>query len=403
MSISILAKPIGPLCNLNCHYCFYLDKHNLYPEQRNFRMTDQVLASYIKQYIQLQPSPVVGFAWQGGEPTLLGIDFFRKVVNLQKRYLPASWYCENSIQTNGTLIDQAWCDFLKAENFLVGISLDGPANLHNAFRQDKQGLPTYQQVVAGLKLLQKAGIDYNVLCTVNRENVAYPEQVYQHFRELGIRFIQFIPIVEFSNDSFSVSGTAYGKFLTSVFHQWLLQDLGRISVQIFEECFSIIAGFGPKLCSFHETCGQALVIEHNGDIYTCDHFVNQENYLGNILETELQEIVSNQGLQDFAANKKMLANHCNSCPVKFICNGGCPKNRQAGINHLCAGYQQFFSYALPYFQLLADLTQKRYPLDFITKEMRNLHEQRWSKVGRNDPCPCNSGKKYKKCCQDNKI
>jgi len=400
---SVVAKPIGAACNLACGYCFYLGKTGLYPETQDFRMTDRTLEEFIRQYIASQPGPVVHFAWQGGEPTLLGRDFFTRVVELQQHYLPQDWQAANAIQTNGTLLDDAWCQFFAEHHFLVGLSLDGPPHLHDRFRRGRRGQPTCDQVLEGLRLLQKHNVEYNLLCTVNAANVAAPLEVYRFFRELGTRFIQFIPIVEFGASgqlsAESVSGREYGSFLTAVFDEWLLHDLGQVSIQILEECFAAWSGFPGRLCIFSEECGRALALEHNGDVFLCDHFVSPEYRVGNIHDQDLGILVQDQRVQEFGRRKRFaLADQCRSCPVLFICHGECPKNRVNGLNVLCEGYRQFFSYIGRFMQPLVELAQAQASLDQVRGRMRQAYTALWAETGRNSLCPCGSGMKYKKCC-----
>lgn len=399
---SLLIKPIGSICNLRCEYCFYLEKAALYPDQTDFKMTDETLEQVIKQYISACSSPVVTFAWQGGEPTLMGIDFFTKVVQLQKQYLPREKQVQNVIQTNGTLLDDAWCEFFHANNFLVGISLDGPDYLHDRYRHDKQGGPTADKVLAGLKLLQQHQVEHNVLCAVSAANIDQPVTVYQFLVDQGVKFIQFIPIVEkLSSGQISdrsINGSQYGQFLTAIFDQWVVKDTHRVSVQIFDECLSAWAGIGAQLCVFRETCGLALALEHNGDLYACDHFVDPEYFLGNIHQQDMKVLAESKKIKDFAVAKQDLPKQCRDCPVQFICNGGCPKNRIDGINYLCEGYRQFFTYIDPYMQKLVTLVNSRQSPKEIAIQMQAQYQQVWGAVKRNDPCPCQSGKKYKKCC-----
>ena len=407
----VMVKPAGPACNLACQYCFYLDKSSLYPESQAFRMDEATLEEFIRQYFQYQPGPVVPFAWQGGEPTLMGLEFFRKVVELQKHYLPPGWRVENALQTNGTLLTEEWCRFLRENGFLVGLSLDGPPELHDAYRHTKQGGPTSTAVLRGLHLLQDSGVEYNILCVVNDVNAQHPLEAYDFFREQGVQHIQFIPLVEHLGNgevtTRSVPALDYGRFLTAVFNQWATYDLGRIFIQLFEECVSVWAGYGARLCVLAETCGRGLILEHNGDVYACDHFVFPEFRLGNLWEHPLDELVESTQQQNFGANKRDgLPSYCRRCTVRFICNGGCPKDRflltpqgQGGLNYLCAGYKQFFTYVAPFMEELAALFHQQEPPELMREAAAARVEALWRHVGRNEPCPCGSGKKYKKCCQ----
>lgn len=399
--------PVGPTCNLDCEYCYYLKKTELYPETNNFQMTEEILEEYIKQYIDAQPGPVVNFGWQGGEPTLRGLDFFKKAVKLQQKYAPTGWKIENSIQTNAVLIDDQWAKFLKANNFLVGVSLDGPKNLHNRYRKDKNDKGTHQKVLARIEKLKEYEIEYNILAVVNNLNSKKPKEVYQFFKELAADFIQFIPIVERDAEkeiiSRSVAPKEYGKFLIGVFNEWI-NDLGDIYVQIFEESVSAWAGFGTNLCVFSQTCGKGPVMEYNGDLYACDHFVEPEYKLGNINQISILEMMNSSQQQKFGrAKTEDLNPQCLECDYKFICNGGCPKNRVVDtgdknkLNYLCEGYKLFFSYIDPFMKKLAQMVKQRKSPPMMRKEMQKLHKEKWD-VGRNDPCPCGSGNKYKKCC-----
>lgn len=408
--IHVLAKPAGAICNLGCEYCFYLDKEQLYPRGSAFRMTEAVLRRYIQQYIAASPGPTVAFSWQGGEPTLMGLDFFRQVVALQKELVPPGWRCTNSLQTNGTLLDDAWCRFLREEGFLVGISLDGPASLHDHFRVDKGGKPTHDRVMHGLRLLQQHGVEYNVLAVVNAVNVRHPLEVYRFFREQGVTWIQFIPLVEPLQgggvSDRSVSGAAYGEFLVAIFEEWVRHDVGRVFIQVFEECLSVWAGRGAGVCIYQETCGGALALEHNGDLYACDHFVDPEHLLGNITLAPLADLAASPRQSAFGAQKQSsLPAQCLSCDVRFICNGGCPKDRigtsrdgEPGLNHLCEGYYRFFKHVDPYMRRMVELLHSGLPAAALSAQLRAEGERRWARVGRNDPCPCGSGKKYKACC-----
>lgn len=409
-SFNILVKPIGSVCNLHCDYCYYLNKNKLYPDTIDFRMSYELLEEFTRQYIQYQPGPLVSFIWQGGEPTLLGLDFFRRVVELQEKFLPVGWQATNSLQTNGTLLTDEWCDFLHKNQFLVGLSLDGSANLHNFYRHTKSGQETFSQVMSGLHLLQTHKIEYNVLCVVSKANVQHPIELYHFFKENGIKYIQFIPLVESLEDGKvsqrSITGEEYGQFLISIFNQWVVNGLGEISVQIFDECISVWAGLGANLCISAPTCGRAMAMEHNGDVYSCDHFVFPPYKLGNIRDQKLIDLVNSEKQVNFGRQKKeALPECCQSCSVRFICNGGCPKNRilptadGRNLNYLCAGYKRFFSYIDPYMRDIAEVLKRRQPLGLIKKRVFSVHKSIWSSVGRNDPCPCGSGKKYKKCCQ----
>ena len=405
-----MAKPIGPLCNLACSYCYYLDKEGLYPAGERFRMADAVLERFVRQYIAANPGPQVDFAWQGGEPTLMGIDFFRRVVALQRRYLPSGWTCHNALQTNGTLLDDAWGVFLREHQFLVGISIDGPPGVHDCYRQDKGGRPTHAAVLRGLHQLQRHGVEHNVLCTVHAANAAHAREVYRFFRSEGVRWLQFIPIVERAGDGTvtdrSVSGEGYGDFLVAVFEEWVRHDVGTVYVQMFEECAAIWAGLPASLCVLRETCGSALAMEHDGELYACDHFVQPAYRLGNIGVTDLGDLVAAPAQVAFGAAKRdALPRLCRECEVRFACHGGCPKDRLAttpdgerGLNHLCAGYRRFFQHVDPYMRRMVALWRQGAAPAAIMGELRAAEWAERRAVGRNEPCPCGSGRKFKHCC-----
>ncbi len=409
-----MAFPSGPLCNIECEYCYYLDKTKLYPDTDtdNFMMSEILLKEYIKQYIEAQPGPVVNFGWQGGEPTLRKLDFFKKAISFIERYLPEDWDYENSFQTNGILIDKKWAKFLSKNNFLVGLSMDGPAYVHDKYRKDKKGQSTHKRVIEGLKLLKKYNVEYNILCVVNNVNAQYPVEVYNHFKNLGAEHVQFIPIVEQEDGNIShrsVSSGQYGKFLISIFDEWLYNDLGEVFVQIFEQCVAAWAGQQPGLCIFNETCGRAAIMEHNGDVYSCDHFVLPEYKLGNIKQTHISNLVNSPQQQQFGNDKRdKLPEQCLNCDYLFMCHGGCPKNRVEEVeegkklNYLCEGYKRFYDYIDPYLdEIVANLRQHQSP-PVIKRKMQKTHNRRWNNIGRNDKCLCGSGKKFKKCCYDRK-
>lgn len=426
VSIQIIAKPIGPICNLKCSYCFYLEKENLYPASTNWRMSDEVLESFIRQYLATNDIPLVNFAWQGGEPTLLGIDFFKKAIQLQQRYANGK-RIENAFQTNGVLLNDEWCGFLAQHHFLVGLSLDGPEMLHNEYRVNKAGQGSFSRVLRGLELLKKHGVDFNILTVVNRVNSQQPLAVYRFLKEVGSGFIQFIPIVERQSQhpsidtarlaspddaeaavtEWSVEPEPFGRFLIEIFDEWVRKDVGRQYIQTFEVALQSWLHMPPSLCLFTETCGQALALEHNGDLYSCDHFVYPKNRLGNILQQPLAELVSTEQQIKFGQDKRdSLPQYCQDCTVLFACHGECPKNRfmtapdgQKGLNYLCRGYQRFFNHIDPYMRFMAnELRRRRPPANVMQWSLERDQGFPGRNIGRNDPCPCGSGKKFKKCC-----
>jgi uncharacterized protein len=383
-----MAKPRGAICNLNCAYCFYLPKEALYPASR-FRMSDETLEAFVRQYISAQRAPEVNFTWQGGEPTLMGLNFFRRVVELQKQYARPGMHISNALQTNGTLLDDEWCTFLKENAFLVGISLDGPAEVHDAYRRDKGGVPTFTRVMKGVELLKKHGVDFNVLTCVSSANVEQPLRVYRFLRdEVGAGFMQFIPIVERADGSGSekstaltprsVDGDAYGRFLNAIFDEWVCRDVGKVYVQTFDATLGKWLGAPGGLCVFSETCGRGLALEHNGDVYSCDHFVEPRTRLGNILETPLEELAGGDRQMRFGREKReRLPAYCRRCPVLFACNGGCPKDRvdltpdgEPGLNHLCAGFKAFLGHVDRPMRTMASLIRRGRPPSEVMQIMK---------------------------------
>ncbi|MEJ2559678.1 MAG: anaerobic sulfatase maturase [Anaerolineae bacterium] len=414
----VMLKPQGAICNLDCAYCYYLSKERLYPGS-HFRMSDALLEEYTRQYIEAQPMREVTFAWQGGEPTLMGLDFFRRAIGFQQRYRRPGMRIHNALQTNGITLDDAWCGFFREHDFLVGISLDGPRDLHDAYRVDKGGQPTFERVMAGLELLKKHGVEFNVLTTVHAANADYPLEVYRFLRdEAGTGFMQFIPIIERDNETGfqegekasarSVTGRQYGDFLIAIFDEWVRQDVGRVFVQIFDAALAVWLGQRPGLCIFEETCGTALAMEHNGDLYACDHFVEPGHKLGNIHDIPLVEMVGSEPQRQFGlAKRDTLPPYCRECQVRFVCNGGCPKNRilhtpdgEPGLNLLCAGYKAFFTHIdRPMRMMAAELRAGRPAANIMLQLAQEEAEvqHRFARAGRNDPCPCGSGRKFKRC------
>jgi uncharacterized protein len=401
----IFAKPIGPLCNLDCHYCYYLRKEHFYPKGESFRMSDDILEEYIIQHINASADPVIRFSWHGGEPTIPGLDYFRKIVALQRKHKPNNQSIANGIQTNGTLLDEDWCRFFKAESFAVGLSLDGPEEIHNRYRLTKDQKPTHEKTMRGYELLRQHQIYCDILCVVNAYNVQYPLEIYRFFKQIKAQYVSFLPLVENPNgvSQLTVPAEAFGIFLCTIFDEWVSQDIGKIKVQIFEESARTAFGQEHSLCIFRETCGDIPVIEHNGDFFSCDHFVDAEHHLGNIKETILVELLESPAQKSFGQAKLgTLPNYCQKCEVRAMCNGECPKNRiiqtpdgEEGLNYLCAGYKRFFTHCQPFVAEIAKLWRQNTQEQQIPP-VRATNNQ--TKAGRNDPCPCGSGLKYKKCC-----
>jgi uncharacterized protein len=382
-------------------------------------MSDEVLDSYIQQYIQAQKTPEINIAWQGGEPTLMGLEFFKKSIDLAKKYQQPRTQISYSMQTNGTKLDDAWGAFLKENNFLVGISIDGPQAIHDKYRVDKGGRGSFEQVMRGLEILKKHQVDFNVLCTVHAGNGDHPLEVYRFFRdELEAEFIQFIPIVERDNHTGfqegsraterSINAKQYGRFLSTIFDEWVQTDVARVFVQIFDIALGAWVGAPPAVCVFAPTCGNALAMEHNGDLYACDHFVEPDYILGNILEENMLDLVASDQQRKFGRDKlDTLPRYCLECEVRFVCHGGCPKNRfiktpegEDGLNYLCAGYRHFFNHIDFPMRIMAYLLrQNRAPVDImqiLPAEEARIQEA-IGKTNHNDLCPCGSRKPIKKC------
>ena len=380
---NLIIKPAGAQCNLVCEYCYFLKKENLY-KGSDFRMSDEVLETFIRQYLESQPEGEVFFTWQGGEPTLMGIPFYEKAISLQKQYARPGQIVKNALQTNGHLIDDKWGRFLKENDFLVGLSMDGPPKLHDHHRKNKAGQGTHAQVLAGLELLKKHGVDTNILACVSDANVRQPLEVYHYFRDtLVVQYLQFIPIVERVSKTgsqrgekltaCSISGKDYGEFLIAIFDEWVRRDVSSVFVQLFEACVGVWLGYPASICIFSETCGGCLALEHTGDLYACDHYVQPDALLGNIEIYTIEEMAGSEKKRAFGNNKKaLLPNKCLRCDVRFICNGGCPKNRilppkgeTLPINYLCNGYQSFFRHIDQPMKMIATLIKAGRPVQDI--------------------------------------
>ena len=390
----VLAKPTGAICNLDCKYCFFLSKEMLYPGDR-FRMSDELLETYIRQLLETQPLGDVNVAWQGGEPTLMGINFFRRAIEYVEQHRKAGQNVLHTIQTNGTLLDDEWCEFFKQHNVLVGLSVDGPQPMHDAYRVNKRGAGSFCEVMQGYAVLRRHEVDVNILCTIHAANADYPLEVYRFFRdELQARYLQFIPIVERSTEALiplanlgwgkrpggdrplylqhgghvterSVGAEQFGCFLVRIFDEWVRHDVGKVFVQTFDVALGSWLG-QHNLCIFSPTCGDAVALEHNGDLYSCDHYVEPEYRLGNILETPMDELVSSVKQRAFGQHKHdSLPKYCRECTVLFACNGECPRNRfistpdgEPGLNYLCAGYKLFFNHIDPAMNIMAGLVRQ---------------------------------------------
>ena len=437
LSFHLLAKPTGAVCNLDCKYCFFLSKEMLYPGSR-FRMAGELLETYIHQLLEAQQTPEVNVAWQGGEPTLMGLDFFKRSIELVKKYQKPGQQIEYTIQTNGTKIDPEWADFFKQHRFLVGLSVDGPKELHDTYRVNKGGQGSFDQVMKGWKILMEHGVDVNLLCTVHAANADHPLEVYHFFRDqLKAQYIQFIPIVErvtaetlaLANQGWSerpgadrplytqigelvtersVKPEQYGRFLIAIFDEWVRRDVGKVFVNSFDAALANWIG-QPSLCIFQPTCGKALALEHNGDLYSCDHFVEPAFLLGNIQKTHMIDLVSSEQQRKFGQDKfESLPQYCRDCKVLFACYGECPRNRfihtpdgEPGLNYLCAGYKEFFSHINRPMRIMADLLRRgRYAdevMNILALEEMQKIQQAIAHARPDDPCPCGSGRIFRKC------
>ena len=388
----VMLKPVGALCNLACDYCYYLEKSKLYKHNPRHVMSDELLERFIKEYIESQTVPQVMFTWHGGETLMRPLSFYKRAVELQKEY-GRGRQIDNSIQTNGTLLTDEWCEFFRENNFLVGISIDGPQDFHDEYRRDKMDAPSFHKVMQGIKLLKKHGVQYNCMAVVNDYNADYPLEFYNFFKEIGCEFLQFAPIVERIKDDkssttslasakdkeaelapFSVSPKQWGNFLCTIFDEWVKKDVGKLFIQIFDSTLANWVGEQPGVCTMAKTCGHAGVMEFNGDVYSCDHFVFPEYKLGNIYKEPLASMMYSDKQLKFGADKfDKLPTQCKECNVLFACNGECPKNRftydkhgEYGLNYLCEGFYQFFNHVAPYMDFMKkELLAKRPPANIM--------------------------------------
>jgi uncharacterized protein len=429
----LLAKPSGSTCNIDCTYCFFLSKEALYPNEKN-RMSEATLEAYIRQLLESHRTPQVTVAWQGGEPTLMKLEFFRRSIELVEKYRRPDQTVQHTFQTNGILLDDDWCAFFKEHNFLVGLSVDGPRELHDTYRVDRRGQGTFDKVMQGWRALKRHDVDFNILCTVNAANQHHGREVYRFFRdELGAKWVQFIPIVERATEQTidianlgwseqpgrkrllytqtgnlvterTVGAEQYGRFLVDVFEEWVRHDVGEVYVQLFD--VTLEAYFGRHLLCIHApTCGYGPALEYNGDLYSCDHFVEPRYKLGNIHQTHMLKLVASPEQRKFGeAKRDTLTAQCQRCEVRPLCNGGCPKDRfalsrdgDAGHNYLCAGLELFFKHTMPAMRVMAGLIQqRRYPAEIMA-----LIAAEDAKRGPYQPCPCGSGKKFRFCHGNN--
>lgn len=380
--IYVMPKPVGSTCNLACEYCYYLEKKNFYRESKKQLMSERTLEEFIKQYIMAQTTPEVVFTWHGGEATIRSLEFYRKAIELQNRYAGRRQII-NCLQTNGTLLTDEWCLFLKENNWLVGISIDGPQIFHDEYRLTVNGKSSFLNVMRGIKLLQRHNVDWNALAVVNDYNADYPIEFYNFFKEIGCKFIQFTPVVERKkNDGmyadaktngdltdFSITPEQWGNFLIGVFDEWVKEDVGKIFVQLFDATLANWVGQMPGICTLAQTCGHAAAMEWNGDVYSCDHFVFPEYKLGNIHDNTIIEMMSCDRQLKFGSDKRdALPTQCKKCRWLFACNGECPRNRfmttgngESGLNYLCEGYRRFFEHVAPYMDFMKSQLDKELP------------------------------------------
>jgi len=406
---SLLVKPSGADCNLRCKYCFYLKKCELYPGERTHRMKPEVAERMISTFLATdQPHHVIG--WQGGEPTLMGLDFFKFVTAMQKKYGRSGQMVSNGLQTNGTLIDDAWAKHIAEYNFLCGISLDGPEVVHNASRVNAAGRGSHAEVMRGIECLRRNKAEFNILTLVNRTNVGKPRDIYRYMVDNSFLFQQYIECVEFDDRGllmpYAVTGAEWGEFLCGIFDEWKKEDVRRVSVRLFDSVLTLMVEGVANVCAMGNNCCQYLVVEHNGDIYPCDFFVEQELKLGNVMENTWEECLGSAVYKEFGARKREYDSVCSECEYFRYCAGDCPKNRFSRVgsspvrlSHLCEGWKMFYSHTLPFFkELAAGIRQQRFAEMQHMRAVRADAVEGGRGVGRNDPCPCGSGRKYKKCC-----
>ncbi len=366
LDFQVFLKPAGSRCNLACDYCYYLDRDSLHPDSLSQFMDDATLEAVIARHIDASPDQVVQFSWHGGEPTILGLEYFRRIMEMQHRLIPAGRTICNGIQTNGTLLDEEWGRFLAEESFYVGISLDGPQEMHDSFRRSRDRKSSFEKTMQGLSILKRFEVPHEILCVVTSANAGHPLAVYRYFKTLGVPFLTFLPLVEPPDSIYqerSVTAEKWGDFLCAIFDEWKREDIGSTKVQIFEEAVRPAFSQDHTLCLFKKECGRVPVIESNGDVYACDHYVDREHNLGNIHDASLSSLLNSPKQKTFGKAKwETLPRYCLECEVLESCYGGCPKNRfihspggEPGLNVLCAGYKQFFAHIRPFVEQVSAL------------------------------------------------
>lgn len=383
----VMAKPAGAMCNMACTYCYYLEKKELYADDPKMVMSDSMLELYTKRYLEAQTMGIVNFTWHGGEALMRPLSFYKRAMELQQKYAGGREIM-NCLQTNGTLLDDEWCRFLRDNNWLVGVSIDGPQEFHDEYRRNRGGRPSFLNVMKGIRLLQKHGVEWNAMAVINDYNADYPLEFYNFFKDLGCHYIQFTPIVERLKQGnrlasvreggdlapFSVTPEQWGNFLCTLFDEWIKEDVGKYYIQLFDATLANWAGVEPGVCTMAPQCGHAGVMEYNGDVYSCDHFVFPDYKLGNIRDTSFIEMMGSDRQLRFGASKRdSLPGQCRRCRWLFACNGECPKNRFAvtadgepGLNYLCEGYRKFFGHVAPYMDFMkAELDAKRPPANVM--------------------------------------
>lgn len=396
----LMAKPIGAVCNLNCSYCYYLEKELLYENRKSYQMSDQLLERFVKEYIEAQPTPNVSFTWHGGESLLRDVEFYKKALRYQKMYAKGR-QVENCIQTNGVLLNDNWCKFFAENNFLVGVSIDGPEHCHDIYRKNKGGKGTFREVMRGIELLKKHGVEFNTMSVINNYNARYPLEVYCFLKEIGSKYLQFSPVVEriaigeklslqtpeserqnVKIAEWSVAPEQFGDFYIKIFDEWVKKDVGETFVQLFDATLAGFVGVEPGVCYFTKRCGHAAVMEFNGDVYSCDHFVFPEHKLGNIYQTPFLTMMLSEQQVAFGEKKRMLPTQCLECKFLSVCNGECPKNRfvstkegEPNVNYLCEGYKSFFSHVEPYMRFMAkELVANRPPANVMKWDYKDFSE-----------------------------